>query len=97
MLQPKVILLLGRHALQRLLPEAPGITRSHGTVVRRGSRTYMPCYHPAAALYNGSLLGVLREDFRRLKVHLEDVPPAPPTPAPESAPPVPASEQLGLF
>ncbi|MGA8426767.1 MAG: uracil-DNA glycosylase, partial [Candidatus Dormiibacterota bacterium] len=96
-IQPRVILLLGRHALQRLLPGAGGITRSHGTVIRRGSRTYMPCYHPAAALYNGSLLGVLREDFRRLKVHLESEPEPPAPSAPESAPAVPASEQLGLF
>lgn len=96
-LQPRVILLLGRHALQRLLPGSAGITRSHGTVVHRGTRTYMPCYHPAAALYNGSLLGTLREDFRHLKVHLETVPAAPADPSPESTPPVPASEQLGLF
>lgn len=96
-LQPRVILLLGRHALQRLLPGAGGITRSHGTVVRRGSRTYMPCYHPAAALYNGSLLAVLREDFRRLKIHLESVPATPVPAPPESIEPVPTSEQLGLF
>jgi DNA polymerase len=96
-LQPRVILLLGRHALERLLPGAPGISRSHGTVVRRGSRTYMPCYHPAAALYNGSLLAVLREDFRALKAHLESVPAPPAVVAPEPPPPVPTSEQLGLF
>ncbi|HVB14065.1 MAG TPA: uracil-DNA glycosylase [Candidatus Dormibacteraeota bacterium] len=96
-LQPEVILLLGRHALQRLLPEAPGISRAHGTLIRRGDRTYMPCYHPAAALYNGGLLGTLRQDFQRLKAHLEK-------PAATSAPflsdrstPAPADEQLGLF
>lgn len=91
-IQPQVILLLGRHALQRLVPGAPGISRAHGSVIRRGGRTYMPCYHPAAALYNGSLLSVLRQDFQKLKVHLESAPTPPPAP-----PPPTATEQLGLF
>lgn len=96
-IQPRVILLLGRHALQRLLPGGPGISRAHGTLLRQGSRTYMPCYHPAAALYNGSLLAVLRRDFQNLKEHLEldsqELASGPPS-APALAP---AAEQLGLF
>jgi uracil-DNA glycosylase family 4 len=96
-LQPQVILLLGRHALLRLLPQAPGISRAHGTLVRQGERTYMPCYHPAAALYNGSLLGVLRQDFQRLKAHLEESIAQPSVPPIGSAPPVAEDEQLGLF
>jgi len=96
-LQPEVILLLGRHALQRLLPQAPGISRAHGTLVRQGERTYMPCYHPAAALYNGGLMGVLRQDFQRLKDHLNQPLASPRVPATAEAPAVPADEQLGLF
>ncbi|HEY6538634.1 MAG TPA: uracil-DNA glycosylase [Candidatus Dormibacteraeota bacterium] len=91
-IRPEVILVLGRHALQRLLPQAPGISRAHGTLIPWGGRTYMPCYHPAAALYNGSLLAVLRQDFQRLQAHLAE--------RPASAPPPvvpPAGEQLGLF
>jgi len=96
-LQPEVILLLGRHALQRLLPGAPGISRAHGTLIRQGTRTYMPCYHPAAALYNGGLLGTLRQDFRRLKAHLDQAA-SRPTPTRRTEPaPTPADEQLGLF
>ena len=95
--QPEVILLLGRHALQRLLPDSPGISRAHGTLVRQGRRTYMPCYHPAATLYNGSLLGVLRQDFQRLRAHLDQAAATPP-PAPlATADPAPPDEQLGLF
>ncbi len=96
-LQPSVILLLGRHALQRLLPEAPGISRSHGTLIHRGARTYMPCYHPAAALYNGGLLGTLRQDFQLLKAHLERLARTPVATPSESAAQAPADEQLGLF
>jgi len=96
-INPAVILLLGRHALQRLLPEAPGISRAHGTLIRRDGRTYMPCYHPAAALYNGGLLGVLRHDFERLREHLAQPPVPPGQPLSPAPPPAPAAEQLGLF
>ncbi|MGH7642949.1 MAG: uracil-DNA glycosylase family protein [Candidatus Dormibacteria bacterium] len=96
-LQPAVILLLGRHALQRLLPGAPGISRAHGSVIHQGTRVYMPCYHPAAALYNSGLLGTLRQDFQHLKSYLgltfSESAPASPAPPP----PAPADEQLGLF
>lgn len=92
-IRPQVILLLGRHALQRLLPGAPGISRCHGRVLRRGDRSYMPSYHPAAALYNGGLMQVLREDFRSLRQHLDSVP----APAPQGQALAPGAEQLGLF
>ena len=48
LLQPDVILLLGRHALTRLLPGAGGISRLHGERVRRNDRVFVPLYHPAA-------------------------------------------------
>jgi uracil-DNA glycosylase family 4 len=70
-IRPQVILLLGRHALERLVPGGAGISSCHGQILRADGRTYMPCYHPAAALYNGSLKSVLQEDFRRLRTHLD--------------------------
>jgi DNA polymerase len=43
----------------------------HGKVIEKeikslGKLVFFPCYHPAAALYNGSLRGVLEEDFRKI-------------------------------
>jgi uracil-DNA glycosylase family 4 len=72
MIRPDVILLLGRHAVARLLPGSPGITRIHGQRIRRGDRVYVPLYHPAAALYNGALLRTLEEDMRLVRGYLED-------------------------
>ena len=72
LIRPDVILLLGRHAVGRLLPGTPGISRSHGQRVRRGDRTYVPLYHPAAALYNGSLLRTLEEDMQRVRGYLDE-------------------------
>jgi DNA polymerase len=99
-IRPQVILLLGRHALQRLVPGGPGISSCHGQILRAAGRTYMPCYHPAAALYNGSLKSVLQEDFRRLRSHLEklDADASPGGPGPDSlAERGVGAEQLDLF
>jgi uracil-DNA glycosylase len=72
LIRPDVILLLGRHALQRILPGAAGISRSHGTRIRDRGRLYVPLYHPAAALYNGSLMATLQDDMRRVRGYLEE-------------------------
>jgi uracil-DNA glycosylase len=72
MLQPDVILLLGRHALTRLLPDAGGISRLHGERLYRDDRVFVPLYHPAAALYNGGLKETLEADMRRVRGYLND-------------------------
>jgi uracil-DNA glycosylase family 4 len=72
LLQPDVILLLGRHALTRLLPDAGGISRLHGERLQRNDRVYVPLYHPAAALYNGALKETLEADMRRVRGYLND-------------------------
>ena len=72
LLQPDVILLLGRHALTRLLPDAGGISRLHGERLQRDDRVYVPLYHPAAALYNGALKETLEADMRRVRGYLND-------------------------
>ena len=72
LIRPDVILLLGRHAVGRLLPGMPGISRIYGQRVRRGDRLYVPLFHPAAALYNASLLRTLEEDMQRVRGYLDD-------------------------
>jgi uracil-DNA glycosylase family 4 len=71
MIRPAVILLLGRHAVQRLLPGLDGISKIHGSLVERGDRAYVPLYHPAAALYNGFLVETLQADFRRVREYID--------------------------
>jgi DNA polymerase len=90
-----VILLLGRHAVQRLLPGAAGISRIHGQLVERGDRAYVPLYHPAAALYNGFLVDTLKADFQKVPGYIDMI-----ETRRAAAPPPPASdarEQLSLF
>jgi uracil-DNA glycosylase family 4 len=99
LVSPKVVLILGRHALERLMPGQGSITRVHGTLVKRGDVAYVPLYHPAAALHNGALVSDLEHDFDRVKAYLEALlapPPPPPPPAP-IAPQKQEAEQLRLL
>jgi len=96
LVKPKVVLILGRHALERLMPGQGSISRIHGSMIRRGDVAYVPLYHPAAALHNGSLVADLERDFDSLKRYLDQVLAPPPPPAPVVAP-KPESEQLRLL
>ncbi|HNW23625.1 MAG TPA: uracil-DNA glycosylase [Candidatus Dojkabacteria bacterium] len=70
-IRPKVIIPLGRHALERFLPELQ-ISIVHGQVFTHSTGTpVFPMYHPAAALYNPNLKDVLKKDFANLKLFLD--------------------------
>ena len=69
-IKPKLIVLLGRHAMERFLPNQK-ISQIHGTALRReipeiGKQVFFALYHPAAALYQGSLREVLIADFKKI-------------------------------
>lgn len=73
-IQPRLIVTLGRHSTQYFLPNAvigkvrgsvnPIIIGEHATVC-------MPLYHPAATLYNRALQEVFRADFLSIPQVLE--------------------------
>jgi uracil-DNA glycosylase family 4 len=70
LINPQLIVLLGRHAMERFLP-GKKISEVHGQAFRRtipdlGERHFYTLYHPAAALYNGGMRGILMEDFKRI-------------------------------
>ena len=96
LVRPKVVLILGRHALERLMPGQGSISRIHGSLIRRGDVAYVPLYHPAAALHNGSLVADLEHDFDQLKRYLDRLLAPPPPPVPVALP-KPESEQLRLL
>ncbi len=89
LIDPKVIVLLGRHALQAHFPDAQ-ISRARGVPRRRGGRTFLPVYHPAAALRQLRLRDTLRSDFALIPKLLEG-------PAPAAEPAEPESQQLSMF
>jgi len=59
---PKIIVTLGRFSMQLFLPDAK-ISQIHGKVQKVGEFVILPLFHPAAALFNGSMRGVLKDDF----------------------------------
>ena len=70
-IKPRIICTLGNHATKILLGTSTGITQLHGKMMRKGGLTYVPLFHPAAALHKPPLKSVLIEDFQRLREHLE--------------------------
>jgi len=66
LIDPELIVPLGRHALRHFAPDAQ-ISKVHGTLV--GDRLF-PLYHPAAALHNPRLRDTLLEDARALGAQL---------------------------
>lgn len=65
-INPKVVITLGRHSGAYFIPDLV-ISRDHGNTrkVRHHSHEFLviPLYHPAAALYNGSMRQTLIADF----------------------------------
>jgi DNA polymerase len=65
-IQPKVVITLGRHSMEYFLPDMK-ISQVHGQPkhVQLGNAklVIVPLYHPAAALYNGSMRQTLMDDF----------------------------------
>jgi DNA polymerase len=115
LIRPTVVAALGNVATRLLSGRDVGITRVHGQEqqVTLGGKAVVlyPLYHPAAALYTPSMLGVLERDFARIPALLgATVPPEgsgrselPDDRVPNAAPgttPIDAGReavQLGLF
>src|SRR5438270_12901130 len=97
LIRPEVVLVLGRHALGRLLPGYESISRLHGKVVVKDGVSYIPVYHPAAALYNSFLMGPLEQDFKALRTNLDRVEARRQLVAAAATPVPKPEEQLTLF
>lgn len=69
-IDPKVVITLGRHSMECFIPGVT-ISAQHGQAnkVRHGDHSFLviPLYHPAAALYNGSMRQTLIDDFLAAK------------------------------
>lgn len=66
-IDPKIVVLLGRFAVLSILHKNVSIAAQHGKVIEQDGRRYLIAYHPAAAFYSGAATGKLKEDFQVLK------------------------------
>jgi uracil-DNA glycosylase len=64
-IKPKLVVTLGRHSMDSLLPGLK-ISKCHGQPKRYKGQVYLPMFHPAAALYNGAMRQTLIDDFARI-------------------------------
>jgi DNA polymerase len=71
-IQPKLVVTLGRHSLNCFLPDLQ-ISQVHGQPKRYKGRVYLPLFHPAAALYNGAMRQTLIDDFALIPAILEKI------------------------
>jgi uracil-DNA glycosylase family 4 len=76
-IKPKLIVTLGRHAMNTFLPGLK-ISEVHGQAKRaRGifkeKQIYFPLYHPASALYNPSLRETLIRDMKKIPLLLRKI------------------------
>jgi uracil-DNA glycosylase family 4 len=71
-IQPKLVVTLGRHSLNCFLPDLQ-ISQVHGQPKRYKGRVYLPLFHPAAALYNGAMRQTLIDDFALIPAILKKI------------------------
>jgi len=64
-IKPKMIVTLGRYSMGMFMP-GKSISQIHGTAVKKDGITYFAMYHPAAALHQGSLRGVIQSDMLKI-------------------------------
>lgn len=93
LIDPKVIVTLGRFSMYHFLPGA-SITKIHGQAHRIGNRLIVPMFHPAAALHQPKYRPMLVEDFKKLPQFIAEA--AAFAPPKKEADPSNAT-QLGLF
>jgi DNA polymerase len=66
-IDPKLIVTLGRFSMAHFLGETLSISKIHGQAKRnKKGQVVIPMYHPAAALYRGNLRPVLLADFQNI-------------------------------
>lgn len=73
-IDPELIVTLGKHATSSMMPGIGGISKNHGKALRRpNGKVYLALYHPAAALHNGGLRKTLMDDFAKIPKILEKI------------------------
>jgi uracil-DNA glycosylase len=71
LIKPKVICILGRTAYASLLGGS-SITTNRGKIVEKAGQKYFLTFHPAAAIYNKSLLSALEADLKKLAKEIKE-------------------------
>jgi len=77
-ISPKLIVFLGRHSMTQFF-EGMKISEVHGKLLIKKipglekEQAFLPLYHPAAALYKGSMRKILITDFKKIPKILKKI------------------------
>ena len=71
-LKPKMILFMGKIAIEKLMNQSISITQSHGQFFEYNGIPVMPTYHPSALLRNTDLKRPAWEDLKKFKAKLKE-------------------------
>lgn len=73
LIDPKIIVCLGRIAAMKIIKPDIKITREHGIFFQKGKFIVMATLHPAALLRNPSQKGAALEDFLKLRDKINEL------------------------
>jgi uracil-DNA glycosylase family 4 len=66
-IDPKILVLLGSVASFALLDLEIAVSQEHGKMIKKGGKTYLITFHPAAAMRFPNIRKEFYEDFKKLK------------------------------
>lgn len=73
LIQPKIIVCLGRISAQKLIGKEFRVTQHHGEFVQKGNILFMGTFHPAALLRNPNNKPLALSDFQRLRDKINEL------------------------
>ncbi|MFC2044594.1 uracil-DNA glycosylase [Chloroflexota bacterium] len=71
LIHPRMIVALGRYSMVMFFP-GKSVSKIHGTAQKRDNIVYYAMYHPAAALHQGSLRKIIKEDMLKIPLFLDE-------------------------
>lgn len=73
LINPKIIVCLGRISAQKLIKDDLRITKEHGLFFQKGKFLMMPMFHPAAILRNPNQKPEAFDDFLKLREKIKEI------------------------
>lgn len=67
LINPKIVVLLGKTALKQILRQEGNLSRLHGRLFEHNGRSYFVTFHPAAAMRFPQIRRKMKHDFKILK------------------------------
>ena len=73
LIDPKIIVCLGRVSAKRLIDESFMITKQHGKWYEKNGRYITAVYHPSALLRDPAKKGEMLSDMKEIKAKLDSI------------------------